>query len=128
VNRANSTIQTLCQVALWAIIAVKAMWLAFAMTFVGLHWQIVLLGGALLTLIVATSAFGAGSLHVGYALAWVGVVAGFGVSYFGALQSGPLTDQLQEQFRSHTADILFLLVATAQFFIAMKAHRVQRAA
>ena len=125
-NRTNSTIQTICQVALWAIVAIKAIWLAFAITFVGMPWQVVLFGGALVTLVAATWMFHTGNFPAGYALAWIGVLAGVAVSYFGALQSGPLTDRLHEQFRSHTADILFLLVASAQFFVGM--HRVQRAA
>ncbi len=127
-NRTNSTIRTLCQIALWVILAIKAIWLDLAITFVGLPWQVVLFCGALLLLIAAAWMFHSGNRAAGYLLAWAGVVAGVAVSYFGALQSGPLTDRLHEQFRSHTADILFLLVASAQFFVGMREHRVERAA
>jgi hypothetical protein len=127
-NPRDGRLQLVCQIALWAIVAIKAGWLAMAVAFVGLPWQILTFGCCLVLLIAAAWEFKSGWVSLGLMLAWVGVLGGFAVGYYGGPQPGPLTDRLHDQFRTHTADLAFLLVAHLLFFIVRRVHPIEHAA
>jgi len=112
----HTTTRMACQIALWAIIGLKAIWLVMALTFVGPQWQVLLFGFALLILVAATWSFGAGNRALAISLAWLGVLVAIAVGYFGGVEPGPLTDRIHEQFRSHIADFVFLAIAHLDFW------------
>jgi hypothetical protein len=127
----HKAIRTVCQIAMWAIVGLKVIWLAMALVFVGPRWQVLLFGCALLMLAAATWSFGTGSTIVmwhlsrllygtyrslGIGLAWFGVLVAVAVGYFGGPEPGALTDRIHDQFRTHIADFVFLAVAHLQFW------------
>jgi hypothetical protein len=120
----DTTIRTVCQLAMWAIVGLKIIWLAMALVFVGLQWQILLFACALVILALATWSFHKGNRSVGLGLTWLGVLIAIAVGYFGGFEPGPLTDRIHEQFRSHIADFVFLAVAHLQFWeLGHSAHK-----
>ncbi len=112
----DTTIRTVCQVAMWAIVGLKMIWLMMALVFVGPRWQVLLFGCALLILAGATWSFGSGIRALGIGLAWLGVVVAIAVGYFGGSAPGSMTDRIHDQFRTHIADFVFLAVAHLQFW------------
>ena len=117
----HTTLRTVCQIALWAVIGVKAIWFFMALAFVGLQWQVLGFGAALAMLAVATWNFGTGNRNLAIGLAWAGVLVGVAIGYYGGVASGPATDRIHDQFRTHSVDIVFLAIACLQFWVVSNA-------
>ena len=116
-TQSHSILRTICQIALWAVIGVKAIWFFMALAFVGLQWQVLGFGAALVMLAVATWNFGTGNRNLAIGLAWAGVLVGVAIGYYGGVASGPATDRIHDQFRTHSVDIVFLAIACLQFWV-----------
>ncbi len=116
----QSTLRTVCQVVLWIAVAMKAIWFAMAVAFIGMEWQVLGFGGALLLVGASAWFLGKGNGALGLGLAWAGVLAGMAVGYYGGVPSGPLTDRIHDQFRTHFADYAFLALAHLQFWVVLK--------
>ena len=112
----HSTMRTACQVALWAVVGLKAIWLVMALSYIGIEWQTLVFGCALLILAAATWSFGTGNRTLGIGLAWLGVLVAIAVGYYGGTAPGPLTNRIHDQFRTHIADFVFLAIAHLQFW------------
>jgi hypothetical protein len=113
----DTLIRIACQIAMWAIVGLKVIWLAMALVFVGPRWQVLVFWCALLVLAGATLSFGNEHRTQGIGLAWLGVLIAIAVGYFGGATPSPLTDAIHDQFRTHIADFVFLAVAHLQFWI-----------
>src|ERR1019366_10249792 len=95
-----STLRTVCQIALWALIGVKAIWFFMALAFVGLQWQVLGFAAALAILAAATWSFGTGNRTLAIGLAFAGVLVGFAVGYYGGVAPDPAaTNRIHDQFR-----------------------------
>jgi hypothetical protein len=101
---------------MWAVVGLKTIWLVMALAFVGLQWQVLGFGGSLLMLAAATWSFGKGNRTLAIGLTWLGVLVAIAVGYYGGAASGPATDRIHDQFRTHSADFVFLAIAHLQFW------------
>lgn len=115
-TQSHSILRTICQIALWTLIGVKAIWFFMALAFVGPQWQVLGFGAALATLGLATWNFHTGNRNLAIGLAWAGVLVGVAIGYYGGVASGPATDRIHDQFRAHSVDIVFLAIACLQFW------------
>src|ERR1035437_1772912 len=113
----HSTLRTLCQITLWALIGVKAIWFFMALAFVGLQWQVLGVAAPLAILAAATWIFGTGNRTLAIGLAWAGVLVGVAVGYYGGVSPGTAVDRIHDQFRAHSVDIVFLAIACLQFWV-----------
>jgi hypothetical protein len=102
---------------MWAIIGLKTIWLVIALAFVGLQWQVLGFAASLLMLAAATWSFGRGNRTLAIGLTWLGVLVAVAVGYYGGAASGPATDRIHDQFRTHGADFVFLAIAHLQFWV-----------
>jgi hypothetical protein len=113
-------LRTVCQAALWIVVAMKAIWYAMALAFIGVEWQVLAFGGALVLIGASAWLFGKGNGAFGLGLAWAGFLLAIAVGYYGGVPPGPLTDRIHDQFRSHSADYAFLVLAHLQFWVLLK--------
>src|SRR5580698_8608760 len=120
VLHSHSLLRKVCQLMLWAIIIVKAVWLAMGLSYIGPIWQMFGFLGVLVILAAATWSFHAGNRTLGIGLAWAGVLLAIAIGYYGGTAPGPLTNRIHDQYRTHAADYLFLLIAHIQFWALTK--------
>jgi hypothetical protein len=108
---------TVCLAALWALIAVKALWLAMAISDLHFVSPIPILCVAFVVLLAATLTFQKPRLAIALILSWVGVILGYVAAHLSGVQPGIVTDRMHEQFLTHWADIAFLIFAHLVFFL-----------
>ena len=108
---------SVCQAALWFVIAIKALWLSLAFSSLHFAKPIPFFCGAFVLLLAATLTFQTPRLAIALILSWAGVILGYVAGYVSGVQPGPMTDRMHEQFLSHWADITFLVFAHLVFFL-----------
>jgi hypothetical protein len=108
---------TVCLAALWALIAIKALWLAMAISDLHFVSPIPILCIAFVVLLAATLIFQTPRLTIALISSWVGVALGYVAAHLSGVKPGMVTDRMHEQFLNHWADIAFLVFAHLVFFL-----------
>jgi hypothetical protein len=108
---------TVCLAALWALVAIKALWLALAISDLHFVSPLPILCVAFVVLLAATLLFQTPRLTIALILSWIGVILGYVAGHVSGVQPGPNIDRMHEQFLAHWADIAFLVFAHLVFFL-----------
>jgi hypothetical protein len=106
-----------CIVVMAFVVAAKALWLCLGLSSAGLTTPMLLFACALAVLAAATWFLATGNGNIGIGLAWAGVILAFAAGQLGGVPAGPGHSRLEDQYRDHAFDYLFLIIAHVQFLL-----------